>query len=112
MPAHEDARLLPRGAERSTEASSAASAAAPAAAPTASQRRAALRIQRRVRAYLDGKRLQRRMCVAFPLFRGPATRITLATLAVGAACGAPRAHRRARCARQPRANTGAALRRR
>jgi hypothetical protein len=41
----------------------AASAGAPAAATTPAQRRAAVRIQRRVRAYLDGKKTQRRLCV-------------------------------------------------
>ena len=68
MPADESRAALLRAEERRS-----VDAAAPLASPvTSAQSRAAARIQRRVRTYLDIKRSQRRKCV--PLRPSPAAR--------------------------------------
>jgi hypothetical protein len=69
----------------------AACAGAPASPPTPAQRRAAVRIQRRVRAYLDGKKTQRRACVsrAWPACcaRAATLFVACATLVSAVGCG-------------------------
>lgn len=69
MPADESRAALLRAEERRSVDTARPAGAALASPVSAAQVRAAARIQRRVRTYLDAKRSQRRLCV--PLMRNP-----------------------------------------